>query len=146
MNFRRLETQIIQDEGYRSRAYWDEIGKKWTIGYGTTRWFQRAVNKGDRLLPVDARRFLRADLYTALIDAQKLFPRFEEMNSVRQEVLVNMSFQLGRPRLSLFVRLREAADSLDYEKMADEMFHSLWYRQSGRRSERLVVAMRIGDF
>ncbi len=145
MQLKRLEDRVMRDEGYRAKAYQDTQGI-WTIGYGTTRLIGRPVQSGDSILPDDAKRLLRADLYTAILDAQGLFERFEEMNSVRQEVLVNLAYNIGRTSLSGFVRLRMAAQQLDYKGMAEEMVDSLWFKQVKSRAQRLVAAMRVGDW
>jgi lysozyme len=148
MNLKRLESRLIKDEGYRAQAYLDTAANPptWTIGYGTTRWINRPVDKGDQVLPSDARRLLRADIFGAILDAQKLFPRFEELSSVRQEVLISMAYQLGGPRFKKFKKMRAAADELDYPKMAEEMVDSKWFRKFTTRAQRLVAAMRTGDW
>ena len=145
MNLKRLETRVIQDEGYSSKPYRDSVGVL-TIGYGTTRWIGREVMPADKVLPADARRFLRADLYGAILDAQKIFPRFEEMNSVRQEVLANMTYNLGPNRLAGFKKMIAALDDLDYKTAAREMIDAKWFKQVGGRGQRLVAAMRTGDW
>ena len=57
-------------------------------------------------------------------------------------VLVNMVFNLGRPRLSKFKNMLAAVNANDYHLAAEEMIDSKWYRQVGRRSEELVEIMR----
>jgi GH24 family phage-related lysozyme (muramidase) len=148
MNLKRLESRLIKDEGYRAKAYLDSDANPptWTIGYGSTRWLNRMVEKDDIVLPIDARRLLRADIFGAIIDAQKLFPRFEELNSCRQEVLISMAYQMGYHRLAKFTDLRAASDELDYAKMAEEMVDSKWFRRFKTRAQRLVAAMRTGDW
>lgn len=150
VNLKRLEERVMKDEGYRGNAYLDDIAvpPTWTVGYGTTRLpGVGPVKSGDYLSPEDAKRLLRGDLFGAILDAESLFSRFHEMNSVRQEVLANMAYQLGGPRLAKFRKLVTASDRLDYQTMAEEMIDSLWYRaQSGHRGQRLVAAMRTGDW
>ena len=146
MNLHRLETRVMRDEGYRGNAYLDSAGIP-TIGYGSTRLPGFGpVKLGDNITPDDAKTLLRGDLWGAILDAENLFPRFHEMNSVRQEVLANMAYNLGRSRLARFTRMRAAADDLDYQQMAEEMVDSNWYRQVKTRAQRLVVAMRTGDW
>lgn len=146
MNLKRLETRVMQDEGFRARPYLDTVGVP-TIGYGSTRLLGSPIRMDQGAISADAaRQQLRADLWGAILDAQDLFPRFEEMNSVRQEVIANMAYNIGRNRLSGFVKLREAADQLDYEWMAEEMVDSRWFEQVGDRAKRLVAAMRMGDW
>ena len=145
MNFERLEKAIMRDEGYRSRPYLDTVGVP-TIGYGSTCILGIPVTLAMPALSITAARdLLRADLYGALVDAQALFSRFDEMDGVRQEVLVNMAYNLGRSRLGNFRKLIRHGLDLSYQRMADEMQDSKWYRQVGFRSRRLVAEMRSGE-
>ena len=144
MNYARLEARVCLDEGFRAEPYLDTVGVP-TVGYGTTRILGRAVSMNDQ--PIEeplARQLLRQDLFTACLDAEILFPRLQEMNSVQQEVLANMSYNLGRYRLGGFTKLLFAAESLDYAAMATHMADSKWYNQVGGRAVRLCNAMRDG--
>ena len=145
MNFARLEKAIMRDEGYRSRPYLDTVNVP-TIGYGSTYILGIPVSLDMPALSITAARdLLRAELFTSLIDAQALFSRFDEMDSVRQEVLANMAYNLGRSRLGNFRKLIKHGENLAYQRMAEEMVDSKWYRQVGFRSRRLVAEMRSGE-
>ena len=50
-----------------------------------------------------------------------------------------MCFQLGRPRLSKFKNMIAAVEDLDWERMADEMENSNWFRQTPNRAKRLIA-------
>lgn len=146
MNFERLESRVCQDEGFRAEPYLDTVNVP-TIGYGTTRILGKAVSMNDPDIsePI-ARQLLHMDLFTACKDAQSLFPRFDEMNDVRQEVLANMAYNLGKSRLGGFTRLLFAAESLDYSGMAEQMKDSKWFKQVGQRGMRLYYAMKEGKW
>ena len=144
MNYSRLETQIMQDEGFRSEVYRDG-GGVWTIGYGTTRLFGiRVTEQTSDLLEPIAREILRADLFKALINAQAVINNWSEQNSVRQEVLANMAYNLGRSGLAGFKKMILALEFNDHDHAAAEMKDSKWYRQVGDRGVRLVAHMRNG--
>jgi lysozyme len=133
MKYVRLESRICLDEGFRATPYLDTVGVP-TIGYGTTAILGVAVSLRHPAITDDvARQILRQDLFTACIDAQALFKRFDELNHVRQEVLANIG-------------LIKALDSLDYTDAAQHMTDSKWYRQVKTRAERLVAAMRTGSW
>jgi hypothetical protein len=70
-------------------------------------------------------------------DCLRLFPNFENLPLTIQDVLVNMSFNMGYNRLSGFVRMIEAVNSGDWAGMAREMKDSNWYTQTGNRSREL---------
>lgn len=133
----------MKDEGYRGVAYLDTV-QVWTVGYGSTRFFGSPVKEHDSVTPEQARIQLRADIFGAIIDTQKLFPRFNELDDVRQEVLVNMCYNLGPNRLAQFRNLRGAIEGLAFNRAAQEMVDSKWYQQVGGRGQRLVAAMKTG--
>jgi lysozyme len=146
INLHRLQERVMKDEGFRAKSYLDTEGIP-TIGYGTTRWpGMGEVQLGESILPEDAKTLLRGDLWGAILDAEHIFTRFHEMNAVRQEVLANMAYNLGRSRLAGFKKMIAAAFELDYKKMAEEMVDSKWYKQVGGRAQRLVAAMRTGEW
>ena len=145
MKLERLENQVIQDEGFRRAAYLDTVGI-WTVGFGTTKIRGRAVEPTDTITEEEARIYLRADLFEAMIAAKRLFPLMDKMNDVRQEVLVNMAYNLGESRLRKFKKMRLAADNLNFMDMARQMVDSNWYGQVGTRGQRLVAAMKFGHW
>jgi lysozyme len=141
MNLARLERRLKQDEGYRPYPYRDSLGV-WTIGYGRTVILGEKVSRyTETISEVQATEWLRADAYQAIMDAYDLFPNFEELSPVRREVLANMAFNLGKTKLSKFHRMRKAIDGRKYVEAANEMKNSRWYRQVGRRADRLIFAM-----
>jgi len=146
MNYQRLDSRICLDEGFRAEPYLDTVGVA-TIGYGTTRIFGSPVTLSDESISeANAREVMRAELFLSCMDAQSLFTRFDDMNHVRQEVLVNMAYNLGKTRLSGFVKMIEAAETLSYFDMAIQMKDSKWFRQVGQRSMRLYYAMLNGEW
>ena len=50
-------------------------------------------------------------------------------------------FNLGRPRLSKFIRMRENVNKRDWKSAAAEMRSSRWYDQVTKRAERLCERM-----
>ena len=144
LNFQRLEDRVCADEGFVPCAYLDSVGVP-TIGYGTTCIMGAVVTMDTPpITSTEARDLLRSDLFTALIDAQAIFANLDLLNNVRQEVLVNMAYNMGRGRLLGFSKMIANVNLLQYEKAADEMVDSVWYRQTKKRAQRLVKAMRSG--
>ena len=80
------------------------------------------------------------DLNTAISECNTLYGTgtFDGLPDEVQGILVNMMFNLGRPRLSKFKNMRKALDSRDWALAAVEGRDSLWYRQVGNRAERLM--------
>jgi len=138
MNDARLKKQLEVDELRSKKIYTDTVGK---ISGGIGR------NLTDRGFSDDEIDLMYAnDVRMAEADARALVPNFDKLNDVRQEVLVNMSFNLGKSRLSGFKKFLAAVAIQDFSRAADEMKDSAWYGQVKDRGVRLVYAMRFGSF
>jgi lysozyme len=85
---------------------------------------------------------LAGNLDTAIADCQALFPGFSELSDVRQRVLADMMFNLGRARLAKFKKLIARVKEKDFAEAADEMKNSKWYREVKKRGETLVMMIR----
>lgn len=138
MDLARLERTLTTDEGCKQKPYRDTVGKL-TIGVGR--------NLDDRGLSADEiQLLLRNDIAIATRGARQLVPTFDALSDARQEVLVNMAFNLGLPRLSGFKRFLAALAEGDFDQAAEEMLDSKWARQVGYRSIRLARVMEKGHF
>ncbi len=136
MNYARLKGQLETDELRSKRIYTDTVGK---ISGGIGR------NLTDRGFSDDEIDLMYAnDVRMAEKDARALVPGFDQLNDVRQEVLTNLSFNLGYSRLALFRKFLAAVKASNFEEAADELKDSKWYGQVKARGVRLVNAMRSG--
>jgi len=139
-----VKEDLIRHEGYVAEIYLCSEGYP-TFGIG------HMVNESDMEYawpvgtPVEDQRILdvfHEDCDVAYKDACALVLNFAGQSVDAQRVLVNMAFNLGRNRLSGFKNFLKAVNEGDYNKAADEMIDSKWYRQVGRRSKELVEIMR----
>ena len=134
MNLSRLKKQLRRHEGFRGDPYKDSEGN-WTIGYGhLLNWSKQK-----------AREELGSDIRLAELECRGRFRFFDQLNSTRQEVLVNMMFNLGWPRLKKFVKMIAAAEAGDHELVAVEMLDSKWHRQVKGRAEELAEQYKTGE-
>lgn len=147
---RQLIRSIAYYEGYRSVVYWDTKGKP-TIGYGfnlDVPHTQQALRdhgydiddlkQGAPIKHLDAYNILVSLLRVACEDALELFPNLYEYPISVQRVFVDMSYNLGKTKLSAFKRLRAAVAAKDWDQIVAEMIDSNWYHDVGRRSRSLV--------
>lgn len=133
-----IEAQLIAHESAEPRPYLDTVGKT-TIGVGR--------NLDDKPLKVDEVLYLlRNDLYDATKDAMAAVgtPVFCALSKVRQNVLIDMAFNLGLTRLMGFKRFLYHLRRGEYQTAAYEMIDSRWYRQVGTRGIKLVEMMKKG--
>lgn len=138
MNRSRLSKQLEIDEGRRRRLYKDSVGKL-TIGVG-----RNIEDRGLRDDEIDL--MLSNDIDEAIGIARALVPTFDKLDDVRQEVVVNMSLNLGMTRLGGFKQFIGALLRFDFQRATTEMMDSKWYEQVGDRGKRLAYAMREGKF
>lgn len=140
----QLTTDLIRHEGCINYIYLDSEGYK-TFGIG------HLIKAGEPEFglpvntPIESERVLeafRADLVLAIKECEKLFPAIGDYPDEVQSILVNMTFNLGRPRLSKFKKMIKAVEENDWNRAADEMMNSKWYRQVKTRGVELVERMR----
>ena len=73
-------------------------------------------------------------------------PIVNQLDAVRQMVLVDMAFNMGVPRLCKFKKMWNAIYEKKWEAASLEMLDSRWARQVGRRASILSDAMKNGEF
>ncbi len=144
MNTDKLREQLKIDEGCVYEIYNDHLGFA-TFGIG------HLVRESDpeHGNPVGTKvgedrvaAAFNSDIETVVSDCNKLYPEFENLPEEAQQIIANMMFNLGYPRLSKFRGMKAGVDARNWQDAADEMVDSRWYRQVGARAERLVARMR----
>ena len=144
MDIEKLREQLKIDEGCVYEIYNDHLGYP-TFGIGHLVIESDPENGQEIGTPVSESRVIEAfeqDVQTVLSDCAILYPDFDELPEEAQQIIANMMFNLGRPRLSAFKGMKAGVDSRDWNEAADQMVDSRWYRQVGARAERLVERMR----
>ena len=144
MNVEKLREQLKIDEGCVYEIYNDHLGYP-TFGIGHLVRESDPENGSPLGTEVSEDRVneaFDADVEIVLSDCSTLYPDFEDLPEEAQQIIANMMFNLGRPRLSKFVGMKRGVDAKDWNAAADEMVDSRWYRQVGARAERLVNRMR----
>jgi len=154
----RLYDEVAQFEGVKETVYRDVNGIPHIgVGFNLTRDDARRrlkslglsyddVLSGKQSMSQSAiRRLLQCTLEDASRDCHDIFSSFDELDDVRKRALINMAFNLGRPRLRKFVKMIEAVEARDFQRAADEMINSKWYGQVGARAQMLVRMMRTGE-
>ena len=144
MNVEKLREQLKIDEGCVYEIYNDHLGYP-TFGIGHLVRESDPENGSPLGTEVSEDRVIEAfdaDVEIVLSDCSTLYPDFEDLPEEARQIIANMMFNLGRPRLSKFVGMKRGVDAKDWDSAADEMVDSRWYRQVGARAERLVNRMR----
>lgn len=124
-----IEKLLRLHEGLSSKPYRDTVGKL-TIGVGR--------NLDDvGISKEEADMMLANDIARAKSDLSELAPWDAGLDEVRQAVLIDMCFNLGKNGLSKFKRFLAAMQDGDWRRAAQEMRDSLWWAQVGSRAVRL---------
>jgi lysozyme len=96
-------------EGFADQAYWDALGKVWTIGYGTT----RGVKEGDRITRDEALRREQEDVQYVVdaINRDSTYP----LDQHEFDALVDFAYEEGVHALetSTLWRLLMSGDPAD---------------------------------
>lgn len=137
MNYDRLVEELKQDEGFRSKPYYDSVGKL-TIGYG-----RNLTDVG--ITEREASDLLTNDIIKAYRIAAELVPIWALLDDARQDVLANMAFNMGAGTLATFKNFLAAVNSKQFGLAAKHGRDSKWYKQVGQRAERLMTVMETGD-
>lgn len=128
------------DEGVEYKIYADHLGYH-TFGVGHLITNEDPEWGSEFGTPISEDRVWEAfdkDLDTAISECEILFDEFDSFPEEAQQVIVNMMFNMGRPRLSGFKKFCAAAKEGDWKTAAVEGRDSRWYKQVTNRAERLM--------
>ena len=141
MDIERLKKQVIANEGVRKTAYKDTLNN-WTIGVGhLIRLPDEEYLLDKELTDLEVDQIFVTDLNQAINDARK-FIDADSIPDEAFEVVVDMAFNLGLPKLMAFQNFQQALRDKDFVKASYEMLDSLWAKQLPNRSKRLAKIMR----
>ena len=74
------------------------------------------------------------------------FDWFKELDDVRQDAMINLSFNIGITSLRKFSKAIAAMNVHDYETAAMEFLDSRWANQVGTRALDVTDMIRTGDY
>ncbi len=144
MNIEQLRDTLKIDEGCVNSVYLDHLNLK-TVGIGhlLTEWdeeYDKPVGT-----PVSEERvneLFDKDVQVTIEECEQLFGNFNDLPEEVQQILANMMFNLGRPRLSKFRKLCKAVAEKNWQECATQMYDSKWRMQVPKRAERLIERMK----
>ena len=148
MNLEQLQKELAADEGCKLEIYLDHLGYP-TVGIG------HLITEDDELYGFEVGSevsqehvddLFHADVQRTLRDCEFLYSDFNNLPEEAQLIIANMCFQLGRPRLSGFKKMKAAVDSRDWREASRQMLDSKWAKQTPNRASRLSRRMAaLGD-
>jgi len=145
MNREAVYEQLKIDEGVVYEIYLDHLGYK-TFGVGHLVLEsdpEHGYGVGEPVSVERVQECFDRDLDVAVSECVALYKAdvWEGFPGEVQEILVNMMFNLGRPRLSKFKMMNRALEYGDWKEAAVQGRDSLWHKQVGNRAERLMTRL-----
>jgi Phage lysozyme len=140
-----LQDRIIRHEGFCQMPKID-VAPDYEIGFGHD--ITPAQASGQYVNGIsysEAVGLLEQDIAQCTEQADSHFPWFEQLDPVRQDVLVEQIFQLGISRTLGFHEELAALAVGDWSKAAYEMTNSEWHTQTPARCTELAGLMLNGD-
>ena len=144
MDIDKLREELKRDEGCVHSVYLDHLNLK-TVGIGhlLTEWdeeYDKPV--GTEVSEDRVNELFAKDIDVTIDECKVLYEHFDDLPEEAQRIIANMMFNLGRPRLSKFKKMREAVMDANWIEAAIQMEDSLWAKQVPNRAERLCERMR----
>lgn len=152
MDLQKIKHSIKKHEGVRLKPYECPAGKL-TIGYGR--------NLEDRgITTLEADFLLERDLLDTKLELVDSIKFFHKLDDIRQNVLIEMAYNMGLPNLLEFKNTLKFMEKGDFINASIEMLDSQWHRdfvkydlQDGKknnngllRSEYLSLVMKQGVY
>jgi len=133
----RLRDMIRKHEGLSLKPYKCPTGHL-TIGFGRN---IEAVG----ISKAEAEYLLKNDIDRCIQFLEK-YEWFNRMTEARQDVVINMVFNLGEFTFLQFKKFLAALHYNDYDVAAKEMLNSRWSGQVGKRAKELADIMKAGVY
>lgn len=134
----KLREMLQKHEGLRLKAYKCSSGKT-TIGFG-----RNLDDKG--ITEEEANWLLSNDIEEITQQAQDNFPWFDSLDEVRQNVILDMIYNLGIAGFLKFKLMIHFLEIGDYTQASIEMKDSKWFNQVGERATELCKMMYTGNY
>ena len=132
-----FEEMLIRHEGLKLKPYKCTAGKL-TIGVGR--------NLDDNgITEAEAIMMLKYDIEVAR-SALLRYGWFVTMDSIRQEAIINMVFNLGMTRFLQFKKTITHLQNKEWNLAADEMLRSKWAEQVGNRAKEIAKIIVTGKY
>ena len=137
----KLIKMLKKHEGVESHAYKCSENKI-TIGVG------RNVDKsgGLGLSEDEVDYLLQNDIDRVSRELDSEYEWFAGLDDVRQDAMIDISFNLGQTRLRAFKNALAAMSKGDWRAAADEFMDSRWSAQVGNRAKELTNMIRTGEY
>ena len=137
----KLIEMLKVHEGVETYAYRCSENKI-TIGVG------RNVDKagGLGLSDDEVDYLLQNDIDRVISELESEYDWFSDLDDIRQDAMIDISFNLGQTRLRSFKKALLAMSEGVWDNAADQFMDSRWSEQVGIRAKNLTEMIRTGEY
>ena len=114
----------------------------WTLGIGRN----VDVNGGLGLSEDEVNYLLENDIERVIKELSTEFGWFADLDDVRRDAMIDISFNLGATRLRKFVLALDAMERAEYKTASEEFLDSDWSRTVKGRSIELAKMIATGEY
>ena len=143
MDIDKLREELKIDEGVKYEIYLDHLSLP-TLGVGhliKETDPENGLPVGTKIEEERVNELFDEDIQVTIQECKYLYNDFDDLPEEAQRIIANMMFNLGRPRLSRFLKMKQHVDNRDFVSASEEMKDSKWYRQVTNRAQRLCDRM-----
>ena len=114
----------------------------WTLGIGRN----VDVNGGLGLSDDEVDYLLENDIARVIKELSLAYSWFNDLDDVRRDAMIDISFNLGATKLRKFVLALDAMAKADYKSASEEFLDSDWSRTVKGRSIELAKMIATGEY
>ena len=143
MNIEQLREELKADEGVKYEVYLDHLGLP-TCGIGhliKDSDPEYELEVGTEIGEERVNELFAEDIEVTIDECRKLYYDFDKLPEEVQHIIANMMFNMGRPRLSRFHKMKRAVENSEWKEAANQMEDSRWHKQVTNRANRLISRM-----
>jgi len=136
----KLLEMLKRHEGVRSTVYLCSAGYE-TIGVG-----RNISESGIGLSEDEVDYLLENDIARVIKELSSEYAWFNDLDDVRKDAMIDISFNLGATRLRGFKKALAAMEVADYDLAAKEFLDSKWSRDVKGRAHELASMIATGEY
>ncbi len=136
----RLVNMLKRHEGVRDKVYMCSAGYE-TIGVG-----RNISESGLGLSNDEIEYLLKNDIMRCQQELLGEYEWFKDLDSVRQDALIDLSFNIGQTKLRTFVKALGYMSEGNYLEAGQEFYRSRWAEQVGDRSLEICQMISSGEY
>ena len=142
----RIRDQIKFHEGVKNVVYKDHLGYL-TVGVGHLILETEPENnlkEGDSITDERVNELFEVDLKVCTDELDAKLPWWKDLDEIRQRCMIDLTFNMGMPRLLKFKKTLAHLQNSDFASAGDELLNSNYARQVGKRANRISEMIKTG--